>query len=102
MKKTPTDKTGEQIEGDSSLEEYEYLQEHEMGRRDFLMDTLAMGGLAATFGLTASASAWANIQPPEDEVLRIGYLPITDATVLLVAHAKGFFEEEGKKAERPT
>ena len=102
MKKTPTDKTGEQIEGDSSLEEYEYLQKHEMGRRDFLMDTLAMGGLAATFGLTASASAWANIQPPEDEVLRIGYLPITDATVLLVAHAKGFFEEEGIKAERPT
>jgi NitT/TauT family transport system substrate-binding protein len=29
-------------------------------------------------------------------------LPITDATVLLVAHAKGFFEEEGLKAERPT
>ena len=34
--------------------------------------------------------------------MRIGYLPITDATVLLVAHAKGFFEEEGLKAERPT
>ena len=47
-------------------------------------------------------SAWAGIQPPDDEVVRIGYLPITDATVLLVAHAKGFFEEEGLKAERPT
>ena len=104
MKKTPTEneltveKTGDEI----SPEDLKYLQKHEMGRRDFLMDTLALGGLAATFGLTASASAWANIQPPDDEVLRIGYLPITDATVLLVAHAKGFFEEEGIKAERPT
>lgn len=104
MKKTPTEneltveKTGDEI----SPEDLKYLQKHEMGRRDFLMDTLALGGLAATFGLTASASAWANIQPPDDEILRIGYLPITDATVLLVAHAKGFFEEEGIKAERPT
>lgn len=104
MKKTSTEneltveKTGDEI----SPEDLKYLQKHEMGRRDFLMDTLALGGLAATFGLAASASAWANIQPPDDEVLRIGYLPITDATVLLVAHAKGFFEEEGIKAERPT
>ena len=35
-------------------------------------------------------------------MVRIGYLPITDATALLVAHAKGFFEEAGLKAERPT
>lgn len=85
-----------------SPEDLAYLQEHEMSRRDFLMDSMAMGGLAATFGLTASAPSWASIQPPEDEVLRIGYLPITDATVLLVAHGMGFFEEEGIKAERPT
>lgn len=84
-----------------SKDELDYLQEHEMSRRDFLMDTLAMGGLAASMGL-ASGSAWSNIQPPEDEVVRIGYLPITDATVLLVAHAKGFFEDEGLKVEKPT
>ncbi|HCL69198.1 MAG TPA: ABC transporter substrate-binding protein [Gammaproteobacteria bacterium] len=83
-------------------DELEYLQAHEMSRRDFLLDSLAVGGLAASFGLTPSMSAWAGIQPPDDEVVRIGYLPITDATVLLVAHAKGFFEEEGLKAERPT
>ena len=83
-------------------DELEYLQTHEMSRRDFLLDSLAVGGLAASFGLAPSMSAWAGIQPPEDEVVRIGYLPITDATVLLVAHAKGFFEEEGLKAERPT
>ena len=83
-------------------DELEYLQTHEMSRRDFLLDSLAVGGLAASFSLAPSMSAWAGIQPPDDEVVRIGYLPITDATVLLVAHAKGFFEEEGLKAERPT
>jgi NitT/TauT family transport system substrate-binding protein len=36
-----------------------------------------------------------------DAPLRIGYLPITDATPLLVAHGKGFFETEGIKAEKP-
>ena len=88
--------------GTMTPDELEYLQAHEMSRRDFLLDSLAVGGLAASFGLTPSMSAWAGIQPPDDEVVRIGYLPITDATVLLVAHAKGFFEEEGLKAERPT
>jgi len=36
-----------------------------------------------------------------DEPVRVGYLPITDATPLLVAHGKGFFEAEGLKAEKP-
>lgn len=85
-------------------EELEYLQEHEMSRRDFLLDSMAIGGLAATSmaGLTLSGNAMAGLQAPEDEVVRIGYLPITDATVLLVAHANGYFEEEGLKVEKPT
>jgi NitT/TauT family transport system substrate-binding protein len=33
--------------------------------------------------------------------VRIGYLPITDATPLLVAHGKGYFEAEGVSAEKP-
>lgn len=33
--------------------------------------------------------------------LRIGYLPITDAAPLLVAHARGLFEAEGIRAEKP-
>lgn len=36
-----------------------------------------------------------------DEPVRIGYLPITDATPLLVAHGQGFFDAEGLKAEKP-
>lgn len=87
--------------GPISTSELEYLQEHEMSRRDFMLDSLAVGGLAATFGLAASGAAWGSIQPPADEVVRIGYLPITDATVLLVAHAMGYFEDEGLKTEPP-
>ena len=85
-------------------DELDFLQKYEMGRRDFMLDVMAKGGLAAMFGLGmgASASSWANIQPPVDEVVRIGYLPITDATALLVAHGMGFFEEEGLKSEKPT
>jgi len=65
------------------------------------LDLLAKGGFAAALaGLPAMLPRMA--QAADDDVLRIGYLPITDATPLLVAHAKGYFEEEGIKAERPT
>lgn len=81
-------------------DEVEYLNKHEMSRRDFMLDMLAMGGLAA--GMTLPGMSLANMTPPDDEVVRIGYLPITDATALLVAHGMGFFEEEGLKSEKPT
>lgn len=73
---------------------------HDFTRRQTL-DMLAKGGLFASLGaLMGSLPQRAFAQ--EDEVVRIGYLPITDATALLVAHAKGYFEEEGLEAERPT
>lgn len=81
-------------------DELEYLNKHEMSRRDFILDMLAMGGLAA--GMTLPGMSLANMTPPDDEVVRIGYLPITDATALLVAHGMGFFEDEGLKSEKPT
>ncbi|MBB05880.1 MAG: ABC transporter substrate-binding protein [Pseudooceanicola sp.] len=62
---------------------------------------LAKGGLAAMLGSLASSLATA-AAAQEDDVLRIGYLPITDATPLLVAHAMGYFADEGIKAEDPT
>ena len=64
------------------------------------LDMFAAGGLAALgswlggFGSAARAA--------DDDVVRIGYLPITDATALLVAHGMGFFTDEGLTAERPT
>lgn len=35
------------------------------------------------------------------ETLRLGYLPITDATPLLVAHGLGYFSEQGLVVDRP-
>ena len=63
------------------------------------LDWLAAGGLAA---LLAASAPSARAAAAEDETVRLGYLPITDATALLVAYAKGFFADEGLKAERPT
>ncbi|PWB84299.1 MAG: ABC transporter substrate-binding protein [Methylocystaceae bacterium] len=75
---------------------YHASEEAGVSRRHVL-DRLAMGGMAALLGaLPRNAFA----QEPDD-VVRIGYLPITDATPLLVAHAKGYFEEEGLKVEKP-
>ncbi len=63
------------------------------------LDWLAAGGLAA---LLAAGAPAARAAAMEDETVRLGYLPITDATALLVAYAKGFFADEGLKAARPT
>ncbi|WP_163589762.1 ABC transporter substrate-binding protein, partial [Klebsiella pneumoniae] len=70
-------------------------------RRDTL-DALARGGLAALLGGGALGLSGGAVHAAEDETGRIGYLPITDATALLVAHAKGFFEEAGLKVAEPT
>lgn len=86
---------------DHESSELDYQFNPAKGRREFILDSLATaGGLAASMSLPSQA--FANMKPPEDEVVRIGYLPITDASALLVAHAMGFFEEEGLKAEKPT
>ena len=69
-----------------------------LSRRCF-MDKLAAGGLAAA---GASAFATPAQAATQDDVVRIGYLPITDATALLVAHAKGYFQEQGLKVAKPT
>ncbi len=64
------------------------------------LDLLAKGGLAAAaMSLGISGRALANQQ--QDDVVRIGYLPITDATALLVAHFGGFFKAEGLESEKP-
>ncbi|WP_264075130.1 ABC transporter substrate-binding protein [Rhodopseudomonas palustris] len=64
------------------------------------LDMLAAGGLAA-FGTMLGGFGQA-ARAADDEVVRIGYLPITDATALLVAHGMGYFKDEGLEAERPT
>ncbi|MDQ8699187.1 ABC transporter substrate-binding protein [Hyphomicrobium sp. LHD-15] len=66
-------------------------------RRDLMkLSALLTAGGALPFLKSFEARA----QAP-DEPVKIGYLPITDATPLLVAHANGYFEAEGIKAEKP-
>lgn len=67
-------------------------------RRDFIKLS-AMLTAAGALPLLSSLQARAASEP--DAPVRIGYLPITDATPLLVAHNNGLFEAEGIKAERP-
>ncbi|MEX0430353.1 ABC transporter substrate-binding protein [Spiribacter insolitus] len=69
------------------------------GRRRFMLD-----GLAAMGGLTAAMTLPVGFSPAHAEthpVLRIGYLPITDATSLLTAYAMGYYQDEGVQAEKP-
>ncbi|MEW5963762.1 MAG: ABC transporter substrate-binding protein [Pseudomonadota bacterium] len=65
------------------------------------LDMLAAGGLAGALSMLPGMSGSA-FAAPEDEVVRIGYIPITDATALLVAHGMGFFKDEGLEAVQPT
>ncbi|MFV0889369.1 ABC transporter substrate-binding protein [Metapseudomonas otitidis] len=74
------------------------LDDPSHSRRDILK-LVALLTAAGALPLLTSLQARAAAEP--DAPVRIGYLPITDATPLLVAHANGLFEAEGIKAERP-
>lgn len=83
-------------------------------RREFLKflgigaGSLFLGSTLAGCGMSGGRAQQAQTEPstPASRAsaggpLRIGYLPITDAAPLLIAHAKGFYEAEGVEAERP-
>ena len=67
-------------------------------RRDFLklLSLFTVAGSAPLLQAQENKRAIDSNAP-----LRIGYLPITDATPLLVAHAKGLFEKQGIAVEKP-
>ncbi|MBF0301832.1 MAG: ABC transporter substrate-binding protein [Desulfamplus sp.] len=75
-------------------------------RRSFLKKSAAITiGAGATFSssfmpnnLLSSFSAYAENNPQE---LKIGYIPITDATPLLIAYSLGFFKDEGLNVPKP-
>ncbi|MCL6648733.1 MAG: ABC transporter substrate-binding protein [Chloroflexi bacterium] len=77
-----------------------------LSRRDLLrlagFASFAAPGLLAACSLPGPASPGRPRDRTADTTLRIGYLPITDATPLLLAHAQGFFTAEGLDAPRPT
>jgi NitT/TauT family transport system substrate-binding protein len=64
-----------------------------LSRRKFLKTAaVACSGLV----LPKASPSFASTPP-----LKLGYLPITDATPLLVAHGLGYFSQEGLRVERP-
>ncbi len=67
-------------------------------RRD-LLKLASLFTAAGAAPLLAQRTARAQSEP--DAPLRIGYLPITDATAMLVAHHKGYFQEAGIAVEKP-
>lgn len=79
----------------------------DMTRKQFLR-SLGLAGaatLAAPSLLSACSTApseGADVGEIDDRRLRVGYLPITDATPLLVAHGEGFYADEGLEVEKPT
>jgi NitT/TauT family transport system substrate-binding protein len=65
-------------------------------------DLLKLAGLLTVAGAAPFLSMFqAQAQPRPTDPVRIGYLPITDAAPLLIAHHQGFFEQAGIKAEQP-
>lgn len=81
---------------------------HGLSRREFVR-LAGIAGLAGASGLsmacnekeTAPAITAAAVSKKPAPPLRIGYLPITDATPLLVGHAQNLFAAEGLQVEKP-
>ena len=71
-----------------------------MTRRDMLrLSLLTAAGVAAPF--LRAGDARAQSFRGDDQPVKIGYLPITDATPLLVAHGRKLFEAQGLRTEAP-
>ncbi|MDY0309006.1 MAG: ABC transporter substrate-binding protein [Castellaniella sp.] len=68
------------------------------GRRQFLKLS-SLFTMAGALPLLQAGRAARAAEP--DAPVRIGYLPITDATPLLVAHHNGLFEQRGLQVEKP-
>jgi len=76
-----------------------------MNRRQFLQ----FGGLlAASTGLSLlgrqlpAQAASPSLAKSQDQLVKIGYLPILDASPLLIADARGAFKDQGLTASDPT
>jgi NitT/TauT family transport system substrate-binding protein len=79
------------------------LPRRQLSRRAFLR--LAAGGTAGLIGSGLLGGALTRCRPQKGAAaapVKIGYIPILDSTALLIAHAKGFYADEGLVAERPT
>lgn len=77
---------------------------HEMTRRNFMKmlgTSAAMGIIASVFPLDAAkALAKETPGPLEKKALKIGFIPITCATPLIMAEPMGFYEKHGLQGTR--
>lgn len=70
---------------------------------------MVLGGRLAAAGVVgglAVRGAWSAVSPAlaaksDNRSVRIGYLPVTDATALLTAHEKGFLAQQGIESPEP-
>lgn len=67
-------------------------------RRDFLK---LMGLFAGTAALPVQSSLAQSMQNAKTKRVRIGYIPITDATPLLVAYQNQLFQKQGLEVDPP-
>jgi NitT/TauT family transport system substrate-binding protein len=70
-----------------------------LSSRRQMLKLAALLGASGALPLLRAADARAAAEP--DAPVRIGYLPITDATPLLLAHQRGLFAAEGLEVEPP-
>ena len=94
-------KHGDGINDPNLVIEYDPLFSSVLGTAVNRRELLKWGGLAALAGLMPTSGAFAQ-DKKWDPTVRIGYLPITDACALLVAHEMGFFKKEGLDSVPPT
>src|SRR4029453_14561135 len=82
-----------------SLVERSLLEAVFSGRRDFLKQVgagTAAGALQSVFPLAAAkALAQDKLGPPEKKDLKIGFIPITCATPIIMAEPLGFYKKHG-------
>ena len=94
-------KHGDGIEDHGLAIEYDPLFSSVLGTGVNRRELLKWGGLGALSSLIPTSATFAQ-EKKWDPTIRIGYLPITDASALLVAHEMGFFKKEGLDSVPPT
>ena len=75
---------------------------YEPERRAFLRAvgaTTAMAAVAAVFPIGTAADAFAQNAAPEKKDLKVGFIPITCATPIIMAHPMGFYAQRGLNVE---
>ncbi len=77
-----------------------------LSRREFMKESGLAGLAASSVGAAGCVGLEGDDDEPAEDVeppnAKVGYLPITDASPLLAAHANGHFEENGIESEEPT